>query len=98
MLGLKEEGIIFIQSILTGMIVYSGYACIRKIRRIIPHKLVIISIEDMVFWAIATIYIFVQFYYTSDGSIRWYQILGIVFGGTFLFLFQNRIEKIAKKD
>ena len=94
----QSEWMGFLQAFVTGMIVYSAYHCIRKFRRIMPHQLVLISIEDAVFWIWVSVFVFVQIYHTSNGSIRWYFALGIVFGGAFLGILKMRIGKMTKKD
>ena len=98
MSGLESESVAFVQALLSGMIVYSGYFCIRKFRRVVAHKLFAIAIEDILFWIATSIYLFVQIYYTSDGSIRWHFVLGVVIGAGILFVIQRCIEKIHKKD
>ena len=98
MSGIEAEGMAFVQAVLSGMIVYCGYFCIRKLRCMIPHNLVAISIEDGLFWIVVSIYLFVQIYYTSDGSIRWYFVLGVVIGTVIFHMFQRRCRKSAKKN
>lgn len=98
MAGLQSEGMAFVQAVLSGMIVYWGYFCIRKLRRIVSHNLIAISIEDGLFWIATTIYLFVQIYHTSDGSIRWYFVLGLVFGAAVMWRSHNTIRKSAKKN
>lgn len=97
MTGLRAEWVSFVQAVLSGMIVYWGYFCIRKLRRIIPHNLIAVSIEDGMFWLITAVYLFVQIYHTSNGSIRWYFVLGIVFGAGLMWRIQRVIEQNAKK-
>ena len=97
MTGLKAEWMAFVQAVISGMIVYWGYFCIRKLRRVIPHNLMAISIEDGVFWLVTSIYLFVQIYHTSNGSVRWYFVLGVVVGGLLLWRIQRVFEKSAKK-
>lgn len=98
MSGLGAEGMAFVQACLSGMIVYTGYACIRKLRRVWKHNLVAVAVEDVLFWIAAAIFLFVQIYYTSDGSIRWYFVLGVVIGAGILFGVQRKVEKFHKKD
>lgn len=97
MTGLKAEWMAFVQAVISGMIVYWGYFCIRKLRRVIPHNLMAISIEDGVFWLVTSIYLFVQIYHTSNGSVRWYFVLGVVVGDLLLWRIQRVFEKSAKK-
>lgn len=98
MSGIMTEWLTFLQAILTGMVVCGTYNCLRKLRRIIPHNMLVVSIEDSFFWIWTTIYVFVQIYYTSNGSIRWCFVLGVVFGTLIFVGFQRRIGKNAKKD
>lgn len=98
MAGLRIEGIVFLQAVLSGMIVYSSYTCIRRLRRVIRHNLAAIAIEDAVFWLTAAVYLFVQIYHTSDGSIRWYFVLGVAFGAGTIHCFFRKLEKIRKKN
>lgn len=50
MFGIEAEGLVFVQALVTGMIVYDAYVCIRKFRRIIRHNLFAIAVEDVLFW------------------------------------------------
>ena len=60
--------------------------------------------EMMVFLAavaaggiVRLVYMFVQIYHTSDGSIRWYFILGVALGVILMSVFLNKEEKLYKK-
>lgn len=97
MAGLEAEWMSFVQAVISGMIVCWGYFCIRKMRRIIPHNLLAVSIEDGLFWLAAAIYLFVQIYHTSSGSIRWYFVLGVVIGALFVGGIIRWIEKKYQK-
>lgn len=100
MLGLEKEMAIFVHSVLAGMAVYGAYTVIRIIRRIIKHNLLAVSIEDFLFWTGTSFYLFMEIYHTSNGSVRWFLILGIVAGMIFLsfsvFLAKKTWKKIKK--
>ena len=100
MLGLEKEMAIFVHAIIAGMVVYGTYTLLRVIRRIIGHNLLSISIEDFLFWVGTSFYLFIEIYYTSDGSVRWFFILGVVLGMIMLsfliFLTKKICEKIKK--
>ena len=98
MIGLKVEGTAFLQAVLSGMIVCSGYICIRRLRRVIRHNLIVIAIEDAIFWLVSSVYLFVQIYYTSDGSIRWYFVLGVALGVVLVNCLVRKLEKIREKN
>lgn len=56
-----------------------------------------IEIEDLIFWIGTAIYLFVQIYHTSNGSIRWYFALGVVSGVLFATIFLRKMKKMLKK-
>lgn len=85
---------IFLISVISGVtlrLVYQSIACLRQM---IKHSMLIIGIEDLIFWIGAGLYVFVQIYHTSNGSVRWYFVLGIVSGA----LFGDRMVRGTGKD
>ena len=96
-MGIKQELIAFITAISSGIVVRLCYYCINCFRDMIKHKLFVIEIEDMLFWCASAIYLFVQIYHTSSGSIRWYFVLGIVIGALIATLFLRKWKKMTKK-
>ena len=94
---IREELIIFLTALVTGVILRLMYRCICCFRQIIKHNYFAIGVEDLVFWVGCALYVFVQIYYTSDGSIRWYFVLGVVVGAVFMTFFLNFLEKMHKK-
>lgn len=95
--GIRAEGAAFLEAVLSGMTLYCVYTCIRLLRRIIHHTLSAIAAEDFLFWIGMALYLFVQIYHTSNGSIRWYFVLGVVLGGIFFHQMSKFILKIRKK-
>ena len=88
---------VFLAAVVSGAIVRLVYQCIRCFRRIVSHTLAAIGAEDLIFWLGSAVYMFVQIYHTSDGSIRWYFILGVGLGVAFMWVFLDREEKLFKK-
>ena len=70
-----------------------AYQSMNVFRQLVEHSLFFIGIEDIFFWLGAALYVFVQIYHTSDGSIRWYFILGLVFGTAFCEAMLRRFKK-----
>ncbi|MDO4312255.1 MAG: spore cortex biosynthesis protein YabQ [Eubacteriales bacterium] len=93
MLGLREEIASFLTAFLTGMTVACVYLCIRKLRRVIRHSLAAVTVEDALYWIGTAVYIFVQIYHTSSGSIRWYFVIGMLLG---LMVFLLLVRLIGK--
>lgn len=98
MLELRGELIVFLVAVLTGGAVRLAYRCITCFRQLIKHSLIVIGIEDTIFWIASALYVFVQIYYTSSGSIRWYFILGIVLGALICSFILRKLKKSDKKD
>ena len=88
---------VFLSAVVSGAIVRLVYQCIRCFRRIVSHTLAAIGAEDLIFWLGSAVYMFVQIYHTSDGSIRWYFILGVALGVILMSVFLNKEEKLYKK-
>lgn len=97
MLGIREEMMVFVAAVMSGAIVRLAYRCISCFRQIVKHKRIAIEAEDLVFWVCSAVYMFVQIYHTSDGSIRWYFVLGVVAGTILMTIFLSKMEKIRKK-
>lgn len=92
-----EELAIFIQAVITGIIVCGSYYLLVILRRLIPHHIAVISIEDIIYWIWTAVYIFIQMYTTSYGSVRWYFILGIVVGVFLLVFWGKNCKKLLDK-
>lgn len=88
---------VFVLAAISGGIVRLVYRCISCLRQVVRHNLMAIGIEDLLFWAGASLYIFVQIYHTSDGSIRWHFVLGVVVGAILMTIFLKKEEKLYKK-
>ena len=97
MTGIREEFMVFLAAVLSGGIIRLVYRCISCFRQIVRHNLTVIGIEDLIFWMGTAVYVFVQIYHTSDGSIRWYFILGVVLGAVLAAFLIRQAEKIHKK-
>ena len=95
--GIREEMIVFLVAVVSGAVVRLAYQCIRCFRRIMEHTLLAIGVEDMIFWVCSSIYMFVQIYHTSDGSIRWYFVLGVALGMIFMTLFLRGVRNLSEK-
>ena len=75
------------------------YFALRVLRRIVNHTLFWISVEDTIFWIGSGIFLFMEMLRTCAGNIRWYFVLGVMFGGIVTWRFLARIQKvIAKKN
>ncbi len=97
MLGISVEAWIFLQACKAGAIVYVIYTALRVFRRIKKHSRAAVAAEDVLFWIFTAVYLFVEMYHTSSGSIRWFFVLGVV-GSMILSAFLvGKIEKTGQK-
>ena len=55
------------------------------------------GIEDLFYWIFVEMYLFVQIYHTSSGSVRWYYILGVVVGACLMSWLLQKVKKMCKK-
>ena len=97
MQGIEREVVVFASAILTGAVLKAAYHCLLCFRKIISHNHFAINIEDLFFWIGVAIYLFVQIYQTSNGSIRWYFILGVVVGSVLQNFFIRKAGHLYKK-
>lgn len=75
-----EEGWFLLHSVLLGIAVTFVYDCLRICRRVIPHHIFWISVEDMLYWIFVSVSIFYLLYYENNGAFRWFSILGAGLG------------------
>lgn len=75
------------------------YDCLRIWRRLIPHGVVWISVEDILFWMTASLVTFMVCFVEDAGNIRWFAVAGEAVGafmyhytiGQFLVKFVSNI-------
>lgn len=82
--GIIDELSFLLHSFLLGIGMIIFYDIFRILRRLIPHKSVCISVEDMVYWIVCAVLIFLMLYNENDGIIRWFAVAGMT-GGMFLY-------------
>lgn len=93
MLGIGKEVMIFLYAGLSGIVVLFSYQILRLLRRLIGHHIIVVNLEDFIYWIGVSIYLFRQMYMTTYGSIRWFFILGVVCG----IILANLVLSLAKK-
>lgn len=93
-------------SLCSGMLVMAGYELIRFLRWLFRHNEFAKWIEDILYWALASVPVFYMFFYFNEGDIRWYGILMIICGAYIYyvgisrplrFLVKKIIDKFIKK-
>ena len=69
-----------LHSFLLGAFITFCYDIFRILRRIIPHGIFWISLEDLIFWVMATGGIFYLLYYENNGMFRWFAVISAAAG------------------
>ena len=88
--GIHTEVNIFVVAVLVGMALFLLYDIFRIFRRIVPHGVIWIGIEDFIYWILCTAGIFLMLYRENDGMIRGFAIGGVVLGmGIYFCLFSR---------
>ena len=75
-----------------GVILAFLYDLFRIKRRFVRTSAIFIHIEDLLFWLVAAIIVFLASYIISSGETRFYFFSGIFFGG---FLYYALLSKIV---
>lgn len=90
MILIAEQVYIFLYAILAGCIVTFLYDIIRIKRRAIKTNTIIISLEDILFWLIAAILVFLTVYSSNDGQMRGFILIGNILGVVFYLSLLSR--------
>lgn len=69
-----------LQAICVGSLIPFLYDGLRILRRVIPHRNWVVSVEDLLFWLLCTWYVFLWMYRVSNGGMRWFAIVGALMG------------------
>ena len=73
-----------------GMIAFAAYDGIRVVRRIFPHGIFMISLEDLVYWMVISVCFFLHLCQVNNGKIRGYVLLGSLLGAWIYYSFCSR--------
>ncbi len=60
MLGIGKEAIIFFYAGLSGIVILFSYQILRLMRRLIPHHIVVVNLEDLLYWLGVSVYLFLS--------------------------------------
>ena len=77
---ISEQCRLFLLSILYGFGAWSGYDLLRLWRRMVPHSLFFIHMEDLLFWAGTALLFYYEALYQAAGVLRAYYFLGGLLG------------------
>ena len=78
-----KEADVLLAAVLTGMLLLAVYDMLRILRRIIPHKMWLVGMEDLIFWVGSAAVLFAMLYRENSGYIRGFVIGGVLAGMFF---------------
>ena len=67
-------------SFLMGILITVLYDVLRIVRRIIPHNIVAVSLEDFLYWIFCSILVFLMLIRENNGILRWFAVAGAALG------------------
>lgn len=75
-----SENIFLLHSVLMGIFITFVYDLLRILRRVVPHAPMVVSLEDLAFWVYCGGEVFLLMYRESNGTLRWFAVLGALAG------------------
>jgi spore cortex biosynthesis protein YabQ len=75
-----QEITFFLHSILVGLVITFIYDWILILRKLVKHGIVLVSIEDFIFWFACGIGVFYMLYRENNGVLRWFAVAGAALG------------------
>lgn len=77
---ITSENQFLLLSFFTGVQITFLYDLLRIFRRVMPQGEVMVSLEDIAFWIYCTFKVFLLMYRESNGTLRWFAVLGALMG------------------
>lgn len=77
---MQQELLFFCRTFLAGVLLAAAYDILRIFRNVISHNDLFVSLEDLLYWCVAGVFLFSVIYLENDGIIRVYALAGICLG------------------
>lgn len=91
---MSGDSVFLLHALLTGVFITFVYDGFIILRRVIPHKSFVESLEDLIFWIFCAIYVFSLLYRESNGTLRWFAVVGAMAG---MILYKKTVSGILVK-
>lgn len=88
---MSEENVFLLHAFASGIFITFIYDVLRILRRVVPHGGLLISLEDLIFWIYCAIHIFQLMHRESNGSLRWFAVMGALAG---MLLYKKTISNL----
>lgn len=77
---MDHELFFFFQSVFWGAVLLFFYDLLRIGRRLFPRRALFVSLEDLLYWSLAGIFLFGKMYQANEGRLRAYAIVAVILG------------------
>jgi len=94
MIFIVDQVYIFLYAILAGAVVAFFYDLLRIKRRTIKTNVILVGLEDILYWLVAAVFLFITVYKSNSGEMRGYIFIGNVIG---VILYESLFSKIIIK-
>ncbi len=91
---MASENMFLFYALTMGIFITFLYDIFRILRNVIPHNSFMVSLEDIGFWIYCAVRVFLLMYHESNGSLRWFAVLGALAG---MFLYKKLISTVFVK-
>ena len=95
MILIVEQVYIFLYAILAGAIAAFLYDILRIKRRAIKTSVILVNLEDFLFWLVAAVILFLTVYKSNSGQMRGFIFIGNVIG---VILYESLLSNIIIKS
>jgi len=89
-----SENVFLFHAMLLGAYITFVYDWLRIFRRVAPHNSFFVSLEDFWFWMYCAMQVFLLLYHESNGTLRWFGVLG---AGVGMFLYKKCFSTLLVK-
>lgn len=97
-LSLNDQARLFLCVTIAGALIGAAYDVLRIFRKMIPHNMILIQLEDALYWIGTAFLLFIMLLQQNYGEIRFFVIIG-TFLGMLLYFFTVSpvVNKISDK-
>ena len=89
-----DENVFLAHAFFMGIYITFVYDLLRILRRVVPHSSFWVSVEDLAFWVYCGGKVFLLMHHESDGTLRWFAVLGALVG---MLLYRKTIGALFVK-
>lgn len=77
---MADENLFMLYAFMMGIFITFVYDLLRIFRRVVSHNGFLVALEDLAFWGYCAVAVFWLMYHMSNGTLRWFAVLGALAG------------------